>query len=97
MDKASKYGQFVQYDQVKERTVMLWSWWHAPRSGRKFAVVDKQTKTVAGQIKTVGIKLLEVDDSNPFYRDIDEFWKLVDKGSLVEFKHDATGKNQSIS
>ncbi|RAJ92233.1 hypothetical protein LX87_05201 [Larkinella arboricola] len=66
------------------RTVMLWSWWKSKDGKRQFAVVEKILKGVTSDVRTVGIKLLEVGDSNPFYYALDEFFSLVDKGSMIE-------------
>ncbi|GAB3892300.1 hypothetical protein GCM10028803_04980 [Larkinella knui] len=71
-------------EEAPKRTVMLWSWWKSKDGKRKFAVVDKIFKGVGRDFRTIGIKLLEVGDANPFYHALDEFFQLVDKGSMIE-------------
>ena len=79
------------------RFVMLFSWWKSRDGKRSFAVVDKITSGTGSKIQTNRIKLLEVGDSNPFYLDIEEFWKLVDRGSLVEQIHDALSRSATLN
>lgn len=63
---------------------MLYSWWRNKTNTRHFAVVEKTTKGLGNDFRTIGVKMLEVGDSNPFYVEIDKFWDRVDHGTLYE-------------
>ncbi|RAJ94223.1 hypothetical protein LX87_04108 [Larkinella arboricola] len=72
-------------EDVKDRTIPLYSWWKTPgESYRGFAVVEKSGKGINGKYRTTHVSLLEWQKETPVNRSVEDFWDLVDRGQLIQ-------------
>lgn len=81
----------------KPRTVALYTWFTTPEDKvpvRSFAVVEKTCQGVGMTYRTTHVALLEYMNETPIRRTVEDFWDLVDKGSLIEAPSAWAGPNR---
>lgn len=64
------------------RFVDLYSWWLYEGNKNPVCIVDKVCKGIKHEFRCTHVKTLRICESNPTWVPIDEFWRLVDAGTI---------------
>lgn len=65
------------------RSVDRYSWWLYEGRKNPVCIVDKEYNGVGHTFRCTHVKTLRIGESNPTSVAIDDFWKLVDSGTIT--------------